>query len=325
MMDINYKLSGQYRYTIITDNRPVYSSNWTRNTILSSGLTELYSKSIPEILNNLSLGQSSALPGTQGYNLSGVITPSNFINIPRADFQSYTDISTPSVRTYYTTFSISTSSTPSVFREFAIMSTPRIGFARNVFPDAVVVPENSILNFEYQLVVDWTNSQTTSILVQNISSNTFNLPLSVTTYNIPGDKVFYPNAQIILNQYTGALPLFGSDFWSASPNWGITTGSNSTFSVSQILTSIDNGNRKFIATTVYSGISAPINSGFNSNINSFNVVLDGNVNIKTNSFVYCRFAYPLSVYNLTSVVSSVSYTQRNILNLTLRYSWAESV
>ena len=322
-MDINYKLSGYYRYTIITSNETIYKSNWSRNTILSSGLVELYGKNIPDILNNLSLGLSDSLSGTLGYKLSGVVLPSSYVNIPRSDFQSYTDNATPSIRTYYTTFNISTSNVTNTFREFAIMSTPSIGFARNVFENAIVVPGNSILNFEYRLAVDWANNQTSSMLVQNISSNTFNLPLSVTTYNIPGDRVFYPNAQIILNQYTDALPSFGSDFWSTSPNWGITTVTNSTFTLSQTLTSIDNVNRRFTATTAYTGISAPVNSGFNPNIHSFNVVLDGNTNIKSNSFVYCRFAYPLNVYNLITILSSTSYIQRNILSLTLSYSWSE--
>lgn len=324
MIDVNYKLRGMYRYSLYTQDELFYTSNWSRNTILSSGLIELYQKDIPSILNMLSLGQSNALPNSNGYGLSGVITPTSFINIPRSDFQSYIDNNTPSVKTYYTSFNITTSSTPITLREFAIMSTPTTGFARNVFQEEITVPGNSILNFEYKLEVDWEETQTTTTLIDNVSSNTFFIPISVTTYNIPGDKLFYSNTKLLLNQYNGSMPVFGEDFWKQNPNWGLTTKTNSTFNISQTLTAIDNITRKLTVTTLYNNISAPVYSGFNANINSFNLVLDGDTNIKNNSYFYCRFAYPLNLYNQVTVDSSTSYFQYNLLNLSLVHSWSEA-
>jgi hypothetical protein len=322
MMNLDYKLCGMYRYSVVNKGNFVYTSNWTRNTILSSGLIELYTKEIPNILNMLSLGSNNTLSGSLGYKLSGVITPTSFININRDDIQSFTDVSTPSVKTYFITFTVNIENLTSI-REFAIMSTPSIGFARNVLQEELLIPSDSILNFEYRLAVDWSSTQSTSALFQNVSSNSFYVPLSVKTYNIPGDRIFYDNAQLILNQYTGSLPQFGDNFWQSTPSWGIVNRESSIFLPTHILSSINHTNRSFSATTNFNSISAPVNTGFSDNINSFNLVLDGNIDIKNNSYVYCRLAYPLNIYNTTTFDAGSSFSQSNRLNLSIRQTWSE--
>jgi hypothetical protein len=330
-IDINAKLNGQYRFSILRNGNSIYTSQWQNNTILSGGLVDLYTYDIPDVLNYLDLGSSSLSGGSAGYCLSGVITPTVFTNIQRDNIDIYTE--GLSSKVYYVTFTSLPALSNLQINEFAIKRDHNNGFARNIF--SVYITKDDIINFEYKLSVTWKSTAASVVsLTGNNTDYSFNIPAVSTTYNIPYDRVYYNNNYLHLlgntykyinSVYTqdDTLPAMG-DLYPIYYEWGISNDEGvSSYSPKEIYNGIDHTTRSYTVTTLYNNISCATNSGIFSNIKSALLVKDGNTEVPIYSFHLDRFAYPLTVYNDTYICGENDNCNRyNVLSLIYNYKWS---
>jgi len=345
-INVDIKLRGQYKLNIVENNRVVYSTPWSNNTILSGGLVDLYSNSIPDMLQYLDIGTSNLLSGSNGYGLSGVILPSVFKNILRGSIETYQDTLTS--KSYYTSFTTTTASDDITIAEFAIKksTSPLSGaFARNTFLSSYSISEGQIINFEYKLTVGW-GSTTTSLLpiTGNSPNYTYTIPITSTTYNIPYDRVYYNNNYLFLlgNIYNESylpqlsLPNMG-DAYPYFFEWGIKDSSTSIYKPIELLSSIDNITKRFSVTTIYSNITCNTNAGIFDNITTALLVKDADLTSYNYKFNATRFAYPLVIYNnyytcnlplivqqqINTLTPTLTAPEFNILSLAYTYTWGE--
>jgi len=330
-INVDIKLKGQYRLTVAGDSGVIVSTPWCNNTILSSGLVDLYSYEVPSILNYLDLGSSDSLPGAAGYGLSGVVSPTSLSNIYRDIVESYQDTLTS--KAYIATFTSDKLTSDVSIREFAIKRQEGNCFARNTFPSTYNLSAGQIVTFEYRLTINWPNTITLNMPVTGNNVNyTYTIPVTSTTYNIPYDGVFYKNNVLFLlgNVYNqdgtvnNDLPHM-NEAYPILFDWGIGKSEYSTYAPSIKSTSIDNVLRKFTVNTTYSGVVCEANSGVYDNIKTAIIVKDGDLTTSTNSFNATRFAFPLVSYSTYDVClsSTPSNTSYNKLALDYSYSWSE--
>lgn len=340
-INLNIKLKGQYKFNIIEDNKVVYSTPWCNNTILSGGLLDLYSNSIPDVLQYLDIGTSDQLPGLSGYGLSGVKVSSEFINILRDDIETYQEVI--SSKSYYVSFTSSKALSSTVIKEFAIKKSndsSQGAFARNTFVESYAVSPNQIINFEYKLTIGWGSTTTTLLPMTGNSVNyTYTIPVTSTTYNIPYDRVFYNNNSLFLisnvydesNVPQTSLPAMG-DAYPYYFDWGIKDSSTSIYSPTEILSSINNTTRTFNVTTLYKNITCSENAGVFNNITTAVLVKDGDITSYNHLFNATRFAFPLAIYSdyYTCDIPSQDLTpifgptiKFNMLSLAYTYTWSE--
>lgn len=345
-IDINVKLHGQYKFTVMEDNEIVYTSPWSNNTILSSGLVDLYTYSIPEIIKSLDIGTSTELPGVSGYGLSGVMTQSVLSSIGVTNFETFQyDVSS---KTYHATFTTSKVTAPITISEFAIKRNKTNAFARNVFEYSYKLERNQLVNFEYRLTLHWSTVTTTNLpITGNSTSYTYTIPITSSTYNIPYDRVYYNNniLRIISGVYKNnqsaelnyIIPEMGSvtfpDVYSTSLGKRV-----SDFKPTKISNNLDNINRKYSVHTQYAlkidNESISNNKGINSATNTLLLVKDGNGDIPRNKFNITYLAYPITLYQdyLKCITNGVladtgqqeqSVIRKNIFYINYKYTWGE--
>jgi hypothetical protein len=331
-INVDIKLKGQYRFSVKENDTIIYTSPWCKNTILSSGLVDLYTYDIPSIINYLDIGSNNSLPGTQGYVLSGVLSATEFKNIYRDIVESYQD--TISSKVYIASFSSDKAITDVSMKEFAIKrSADSTGFARNTFTSVYNLSAGQLINFEYKLTVNWSSYLTSNLPVTgNSKTYTYTIPITSTTYNIPYDSLYYKNNVLFLlgNIYNAdgsiyeSLPTMGADY-PLFFDWGIDTPSFSIYPPNEISASIDNITRKYTVSTSYSGIACEPNSEVFSNIKTALLVKDGDLTQQTNKFNATRFAFPLTVYSSIVVCPSTlpSNTSYNNITIGYNYTWGE--
>ena len=340
-IDVNVKLHGQYKLSVIENNKVVYTTPWSNNTILSCGLVDLYTYSIPEVINYLDLGTDTSLSGVEGYGLAGVVTQSVLSNIKFDNFETYQY--NVSSKTYHATFTTPKVTIPIIIAEFAIKRDSTNAFARNVFSQSYSLQKNQLVNFEYRLTLNWSTVTTTSLPVTgNNTSYTYNIPITSTTYNIPYDRVYYNNniLRIINGIYKTdqttdlnyIIPPMGDAYFPGA--YSTSLGKNfSDFIPEEIATGIDNVNRKYSVSTQYKlklGAETIINNqGVNSNTNALLLVKDGNTNIPTNKFNITYLAYPIILYKeYNKCVSGIGQKEyvtarENTVSLIYNYTWQE--
>ena len=337
-INVDIKLSGQYRISIIDDSGIIFTSDWRSNTILSSGLVDLYTYDIPTVCSYLDLGLSNNLPGLSGYSLSGVIIPSEFVNIYKDITEIYQDDVASKI--YYTTFTTAKATSAATINEFSIKRSLSSAFARNTFSTGYDVEVGQYVNFEYKLILNW-ESTTTSVvsMTGNDSNYNYTIPCVTKSYNIPYDRVFYNNNYLALlgnirdldidGNYTTTdrLPDMGEDF-PIYYDWGIQGELTSVYAPTILSAGIDNPNRRFNVSTKYSNIKCFTNSGLYNNVKNALLVVDGNFTKSSNKFNITQFEYPLTIYNdaynYTGGVLLVNDTYKyNTLSLTYNYSWYE--
>lgn len=342
-VNVNIKLKGEYKLNIIENNSVIYSTPWSNNTILSGGLVDLYSNSIPDLLMYLDIGTSNLLSGSNGYGLSGVISPSKFKNVLRGSIETYQDTLTS--KTYYTSFTTTAATSSITVSEFAIKRSPLSGaFARNTFLSSYSILEDQIINFEYKLTVGWGSTTTSRLPITGNNFNyTYTIPITSTTYNIPYDRVYYNNNYLFLlgNIYDESylpqlsLPNMG-DAYPYFYEWGIKDSATSIYKPIELLSSIDNTTRKVSVTTIYNNITCNSNAGVFDNITTALLVKDADLTSYNYKFNATRFAYPLVVYNdyktcnlplntETQVVILSTAPEFNILSLAYTYTWGECI
>lgn len=333
--NVKINLHGQYRYSILENGKVINSIPWSNNTILSSGLVDLYDKSVDSLLYYLDLGLSSDQSGSAGYGLSGVKENSVFIDIERDSIESYNDNAI--TRTFITNFTTAKSLSNYSLNEFAIKrakDTP--AFARNTFLETLVIEPGQYINFEYKLSLSWLNTASHSLpITGNNTSYTYNIPVTSINYNIPYYHVYSPNNYLLLlgdiyntdNTVSVELPIQGADY-PVNFDWGIQQGSYSTFKPIEIFNGINQTTKTYNVTTRYENISCPLNSGIFSNIKHALLVHNNDFNIAANKFNITKFAYPLTVYNqslscdgIADVVSDIP--RYNNLSIDYNYSWTE--
>ena len=331
-INIDRKLRGQYRFSVLEDNNIVYSTPWCNNTILSSGLIDLYSYDIPTILNYLDIGTSRSLSGSLGYKLSGVIASSEFSNIKRDIVESYND--SISSRLYIASFTTKKALTSFDINEFAIKRDTGIAFARNVFTLPYSITTGQYINFEYRLAVVWSATHTGNMQVEgNTKTYTYSIPITSTTYNIPYENVYYKNNYLILINkiYNSDGTTINSNIPSPGDNypavfeWGLGNADRSVYTPKETLTAIDNVNRLFTVTTLYKDIQVDFDQTNLYYANYALLVKDGDITQPTNKFNITKFAYPLIFFNnnttcLSSVASSNVF---NVVTIGYNYTWGE--
>jgi hypothetical protein len=333
--NVKINLHGQYRYSIIENGAVIDSIPWCNNTILSSGLVDLYDKSIDSLLSYLDLGLSSEQPGASGYGLSGVKENSVFVDIERDSIESYSDNNI--TRTFITSFTTSKSISSYTLKEFAIKrdkATP--AFARNTFSESLVIGPDQYINFEYKLSLNWLNTSSRSLPVTGSSTSyTYKLPATSTNYNIPYYGVYSPNNYLLLlgdiynadDTIRVDLPVQGENY-PVNFVWGIQQQAYSTYKPTEIYKGIDQTTKTYNVTTRYENISCPLNSGVFSNIQYALLLHNNDFNIPANKFNITKFAYPLTIYNqylscsdTTDVFSNIP--RYNNMSIDYNYSWTE--
>jgi hypothetical protein len=332
-INIDRKLKGQYRFSVLEDDNIVYSTPWCNNTILSSGLVDLFSYDIPTILNYLDIGLSRSLPGSLGYGLSsGVITNSEFKNIKRDIIESYND--SISSKLYIASFTTKKALSSFNINEFAIKRDTNVAFARNVFPSSYTITTGQYINFEYRLGVLWSATHTGNMQFQGNSTNyTYSLPITSTTYNIPYENVYYKNNYLVLINkiynsdgitINNSLPSSG-DNYPAIFDWGLGSVDRSVYAPVKTLTAIDNVNRLFTVTTCYTGIQVDFDQDNLYYANYALLVKDGDLSQPTNKFNITKFAYPLILFNNNAVClpSAESSNVYNVVEIGYNYTWGE--
>ena len=331
-INVDHKLKGQYRFSVLDSDKVVYSIPWCNNTILSGGLVDLYSYDIPTILSYLDIGTSNSLPGISGYGLSGVITGSEFSNVKRDIIESYND--SVSSRLYVVSFTTKKAISSFKINEFAVKRDIDYAFARNVFTSPVSILSGQYVNFEYRLSILWGSTYTGSMKLKgNSTSYTYSIPVTSTTYNIPYDGVYYNNNYLALVNKIYAndgiteediIPAPGSNY-PINYSWGIGSVDNSVYAPTQAITGIDNKNRLFTVSTRYDNIQCAFDQDNLFYSNYVLLVKDGDLTIPTNKFNITKFAYPLISFNNNVVCLSTTPSNPvyNLISLGYNYTWSE--
>lgn len=346
IVDTSVNLCGEYRLKVIEGDTVISDSGWCKNTILSGGLVKLATLPYSEIINFLDLGTSSSFSTSSNFSLTGVIEPSSnsaLVNVKRDNFQVIYNNSYPNLRTYYASFATSlTETVGESISEFAIKPAGENNiqaFARSTFDTPIQVSFDQSVFFEYRLSVDWSSyvergftpfrTPQFTIGYPPTAFNTFYVPTTSVVYNIPEDRIFNPLTKLILCKNNEELPFFGANY-PQPIQYGLETESSSTFSPVTLSAYLDPAKKCFNMITQYSNISAPIQAGVLSGINTA-VLVSPDTKIK---FLATRFKAPLTLYNytrLSDVLGLSTYDSKydtytkNILSLNYRYAWGESL
>ena len=312
-VNLNLDLRGEYCYQVIDSNNVVESSDWSTNTILSGGLMDLYTYDVPSLINYLDFGKSSSYAGKDGYFLDGVheITDvSRLSSIRASTSESYIeDIST---KVYYRSFTSLPSTTDTVLREFAIKRTDSSNaFARNTFVSPLNIKAGQYIIFYYRLKINWGSALDYNLTVNTGDGYTYTIPVEGATYQIPYDRTYYNNNELILSQTVEPIPSFGTAFPTVL-SYGITNRVNSSFKPSELGYSIDHTTKTVTVSTAYNHISAT-DVGIYKNIQCIYLSKDGSMETSSNFFV-SKFRFPITIYNLnadTTASISLTYTLNN--------------
>lgn len=312
----NIGLCGEYRLTLKDAQQVVHKdTGWCKNTVLSSGLINLYTTPIPACINALDLGTSTLSSGE--FALSGVLVPSvnaEFRDIAVANNQYY-PINTDT-QVYYSYFvSMPASSASEVITEFCVKSQGNsIGFSRTVFNEPVSVKVGQIVNFEYRISVQYTTTQESNTVFAN-NLDTFYIPTTSRTFNLPNyskssaDKVgrLVDEFPLVLLQNNENLPQFG-EVYPVESVYAIDNSLKlSTFYPVTVFGELNASTRTFTAITQYPNITANYNSGIFNNINTALLTYNDE------AFATTRFKFPLAVYSYaTDVLNSISRVNTTI-------------
>lgn len=304
-IDCISELRGEYNISVLEGDRTVYESGWCQNTILSKGLENLYDKPILNLTGMLDLGNSDQYPGVEGYNLDGVVDPSDsttFLNVPRSRHTIYTEKDAQGVgstRVFYSYFITNEADSPQTFAEFAIKSDKRTAFARNTFKNKVTVQTNQYIVMEYRLRVRRSYSFTSKLPFETGSNQLFTIPCSGVCFNIPYNEMYRNDNELSLLAESSNLPPFGVK-WPEFPTYGIRSRIFSTFKPTEIGYSLDNTTRSFTVSTIFANISAQP-SGLYNRINTLLLSRSSDVqfdlSLPNSAFLGVKFKFPLALYN----------------------------
>jgi len=328
MSEINYNigLCGEYRLTVLDNKTVVSDTGWCKNTILSGGLAYLATSSILGGLSYVDFGTSNLYSGE--YNLTGVLTPSintELVNVSSNNIQYYSLNS--STQVYYATFSTKNASNNSeTLNEFCIKTGNQIGFSRTVLPDPVGVSIGQNVNFEYRVSVDYSNEHQSNVEFVTYSGNSFYIPVTSKSYNLPNfDNDITSVGKLIdtyplyLLQNNDELPSFGSNY-PQERIYGINDSqTQSKFYPSIVYSALDNSTKTYSVITEYNNLSAPIDTGVFSNINT------ALLTYKDSGFYASRFAFPLALYNTSLYASNTAVNSSNLMALYYKYTWGETL
>ena len=307
-VNLNLALKGEYSYQVIENGKVVEQSDWSTNTILSGGLLDLYTYDIPSMLNYLDFGESDSYAGKAGYFLNGVneITDVQRLkNVKATTLETYNeDIST---RVYYRSFTTLPSTADTILKEFAIKRNQTSNaFARNTFPTPLNVKACQHVVFYYRLKINWRSALNYNLTVQTADGYTYSIPVECATYQIPYDRAYYNNNELVLSQTVEEIPSFGATF-PADLTYGITNRASSSFKPAELGYSIDHITKTVTVSTAYTNISA--NSlGIYKNIRCLYLSKDGSLDAASNFFV-SKFIFPIAIYNLDAeAVANINLT-----------------
>jgi len=312
-VNLDLNLHGEYSYQVIDDGLVVEESDWSTNTILSGGLLDLYTYDIPSLIGYLDFGKSNSFAGKLGYFLNGVneITDIDRLSsIPATTSESYIeDIST---KVYYRSFTTLPSTSDTTLREFAIKRTASSNaFARNTFLVPLNIKAGQYIVFYYRLKIDWKSVLNYNLAVRTGDEYTYSIPVIGTTYQIPYDRTYYNNNELILSQTTEDIPSFGEVFPTVQ-TYGITNRVSSSFKPSELGYSINHSTKTVTVSTAYNNISAT-SVGIYKNIQCLYLSKDGSMDTSSNFFA-SKFRFPLAIYNLdadTTASVELKYSLNN--------------
>lgn len=336
-IDCAAELHGEYNIKVIENNNTIQESGWSKNTILSGGLVYLYNNPITALTQYLDLGKSNLFPGKSGYMLNEIVSIPDyaaFRNIPQRNTQAYNETST--TRVFYSYFTSNPSPAKQVFNEFAIKPSPLSGaFARNVFTTPVTVLQDQYIIFEYRVRVQYNNTFTQNLRVFTNNNQTFTIPCTGFTYNIPYDELYRPDNELFLVTNKENIPIFGS-MWPRPAKFAVLSRDYSRFLPTEIGYSIDNITKTFTVSTSYLNVSArPL--GLHNNINT--IILSRNTSktfpqsLPNDKFFGVKFEFPLCLYNFITnsfdLSGESSYntsvmSRNNRMDLAFNYSWREA-
>jgi hypothetical protein len=308
-VNLNLELKGEYKCQVFDGNSILHETDWSSNTILSGGLLDLYNYSIPEMLGYLDFGQSSSYPGKEGYFLDNVyqLTDSTRLKgIAAATSETYTEDT--STRVYYRSFTSLPSTLDTTIREFAIKrSLTGNSFARNTMIPLNIKAGQYVVFF-YRLKVNWSSLLRYNLRVNTADNYTYSVPVTGTIYQIPYERTYYNNNQLVLSQTVEDIPSFGSVFPTVIA-YGVQNKVNSSFNPVELGYSIDHNTKSVTVSTAYHNVSAAA-IGIYKNISNIYLSKDGLVS-NTNNFFTTKFKFPLSLYNLdadTTASTSLTFT-----------------
>lgn len=306
---LNFKLNGEYKFCVYENNDVVHETEWSSNTILSGGLIDLYTYDIPSLLKYLDFGKSNFRPGIQGYPLSGVDAVADTSSL-RDILASTEEVLTEnqSTRIYYRAYTTLPATSETTIREFAIKRAPGSNaFARNTF-DPTNIKKGQYVIFQYRLRADWSSQSKYNLRVQTASNNTYTIPVTGTPYQIPYDRTYYNNNQLVILQSSEPIPSFGATY-PTNILYGVQNRPNSLFKPTELGYSINHVTRTVSVSTCYNNVSAgPI--GIHSNINCLLLSKDGST-LQQDNFFVTNLKFPIVLYNLepdTAVTTSLTFS-----------------
>lgn len=330
------ELKGEYNLFVYSNTQEIYNTGWCSNTILSGGLVNLYNSTVINLINRLDFGQSSQLPGSLGYGLSGVIDVNPILSNIVVNTNN-TFIENLSTQVYYSRFQTQPLSAETTLREFCIRSTTE-GFSRNVFDQEVVVEAGQYIIFEYRLKACRRVKEHSNIPFSTPSNTTFNIPTSSSVFNIPYPEVYKPGSVLILTENTEDLPKTYNIQWPNPIKFAVRNRIFSTFNSKELGRSIDHSTRSYTVSTAFVGVSSAV-TGLYNKINtlllsrpsdSYNTII-----YPYDNFIATRLKFPLVLYRFPPQFfqSSDIYAYAPLINeletsnridLYYNFTWAET-
>jgi hypothetical protein len=330
------ELKGEYNLSVYSNSVEIYSTGWCSNTILSGGLINLYNTTVTNLINRLDFGNSSQLPGSLGYGLTGVIEVNPvFSNIVANT--SNTFIENLSTQVYYTRFQTQPLSAENTLREFCVKSTTT-GFSRNVFDQEVVVEADQYVIFEYRLKACRRVKDFSNIPFSTPSNNTFNIPVSSAIFNVPYPEVYKPGSILVLTENTEDLPNTYNIQWPNPIKFAVRNRAFSTFTSKELGRSINHSTRSYTVSTAFIGVSSAVTGVFNK-INTLLLArpqdIYNTIIYSYDNFMATRLKFPLSLYRFPTQFfqSSDIYAYAPLINdqgasnqidLFYNFTWAET-
>jgi len=159
-MDITLKtdIAGYFSYKIYRDTPEniIYESELQKNLIVDSGLTHLYSISVPEAMRILDLGNSGIAASPADTGLKGAsFNNSSIFNDLSALYLTGGYIADDLASEYTAFFRTKTTSSPTILKEFVIKPGPnQNAFARQVF-NPITLQAGDGIEFTYEVKVNW--------------------------------------------------------------------------------------------------------------------------------------------------------------------------
>jgi len=296
-VNLNLDLKGEYSYQVIDNELVVEESDWSTNTILSGGLLDLYAYDIPSLINYLDFGKSGNFSGKSGYFLNGVqeVTGDPRLSSVQAS-TSEAYVEGISTKIYYRSFVTLPSTSDTTIREFAIKrSQSSNAFARNTFLTPLNIKAGQYIIFYYRLKINWGSVLSYRLSVNAADGYNYTIPVDGVTYQIPYDRTYYSNNELILSQTTEDIPSFGETFPTVF-TYGLNNRVSSSFKPTELGYSIDHTTKSVTVSTAYVNISAT-SVGIYKNIQCVYLSKDGSLEPSSNFFV-SKFRFPIAIYNL---------------------------